>query len=105
MQRRRGRVVGEVALGKLDAFRQIAARLAAGIDLKMEPVDPMLGGLPVPQWFDVFYDTHAGTGMGGFARTEWPEPGGYADQPSSVVTALALVGEAILKQAGSNGGK
>lgn len=94
----------EVALGKLTAFRQIAARVAAGVEPAAEPVDPGLGGLKVAQWFELFFDTHQGNGMGGFSRVEWPEPGGYAEQPAVVAVAMRLVSEAVLAEAKRSGG-
>ncbi len=94
----------KVVLGKLTAFRQIAARLAAGVNLLAEPQDPMIGGLDASAWFEIFYDTHAGTGMGGFVRVEWPEPGGYAEQPTMVPAVMREVGLAILAEEKRNSG-
>lgn len=95
----------EVACGKLTAFRQIAARVAAGKAPFAEPIDPRIGGLNVAQWFEVFHDTHTATGMGGFLRTDWPEEGGYAEQPAVVITAFRLVTEAILTEHEQTSGK
>ncbi len=94
-------MVGEVILGKPLAFRQIAARLAAGKGLLREPEDPMLGGLSVGQWFELFDETHAPNGMGALVRIEWPEPGGLAEQPAVVPLAMAMVAEARLREAES----
>lgn len=92
-------MVIEVAAGKLLAFRQIAARLAAGKEALREPPDPLLGGLQVGQWFVIFDETHAQSGMGTFIRLEWPEEGGYAEQPAVVMVAFRLVEEAKMKEA------
>ena len=89
--------------GKITAFRKIASRFAAGAPAHAEPVDPMLGGLKVGTWFNIFYDTHCAIGMGGLVRVEWPEPGGYADQPAVVVTALSEVRQAVMKEAQPGG--
>lgn len=65
----------------------------------MEPQDPMVGGLSVGQWFELFDDTHVPNGMGAWVRIEWPEPGGYAEQPAVVPLAMSLVAEARTKEA------
>lgn len=87
------------AAKKLIAFRQIATVVAAGKQRRAEPVDPMLGGLAVEAWFEVFWDTHYGNGMGSVVRAEWPEPGGYVAQAAVTVTALRMVTEAVLEEA------
>lgn len=82
----------------MTAFRQIAARLAAGAEPLAEPQDPMLGGLPVGAWFALFRDTHEPDGFGGMRRAEWPDGGAYADQPAVLVEALAAVREAVVTE-------
>jgi hypothetical protein len=83
----------------LTDFRRIAARAAAGKDPLAEPADPMLGGLSVAAWFELFWNTHEPTGLGGVRRTEWPEPGGVGDQPHVAVVALTTVLSAVTKEA------
>jgi hypothetical protein len=63
--------------------------------LLAEPRDPMIGGISVQVWFELFYDTHSPNGMGGFIRTEWPEPGGFAEQPALVSAVFATVQEVL----------
>lgn len=68
-----------------------------------EPRDPMVGGISVGGWFQLFTDTHSPNGMGGFTRIEWPEPGGLADQPALVPEVLHIVQDEILEAARRNG--
>ena len=85
----------EIHAGKSIAFQTIALRYIAGRPILAEPIDPMWGGLSVPQWISLFYDTHAPNGMGGMVRIEWPEPGGLAEQPDVVVRAFGVVASQI----------
>lgn len=73
--------------------------MAAGLRLLAEPVDPMEGGVSVSDWVEMWYDTHAGNGMGGVTRIEWPDGGAYLSQPAIAVAMLSLVGAEIVKQA------
>jgi hypothetical protein len=91
-------VDGAVHAGKLDAFRRIATRVAAGKAQFADARDPLWGGLTVDVWFDLFAATHCPNGQGGFVRVEWPEPGGLADQPTVVVRAFSLVQSAIIAE-------
>jgi hypothetical protein len=73
--------------------------VAAGKEPLAEPADPMIGGLSVWQWFRIFTDTHVPNGMGAFMRMEWPEAGGYADQPECVKVGISEVCSALMKEA------
>ena len=64
----------------------------------------MDGGLSVPVWLEMWYATHAGNGLGGVVRVEWPIGGAYWEQPALSVAVLALVGDEALKEMESNRG-
>ena len=75
--------------------RRIAQRLSAGVEI--HDVDPMEGGLSIPQWLQIWSQIHQPTGFG-WMRTEWPDGRCLLEQPAIAVKMLELVGNEFMKE-------